>query len=161
MPDDLGAAVIVVNHLRTVETHLHEILSRYTGMPVDLITDGMRVRPNQVFIIPSNRDLHILDGAFRLHPLSKPRGWPDVITICLLSLAQHWGGQLIAVIMSGLDGDGAAAMCRIKGVGGITIAQAPGTAGHAGMPDSAIASGCIDFILPPEAIARKIVELTS
>ncbi len=157
LPNDMDAAVVIVNHLRTVETHLHEILPRHTDMPVSMITDGLVVRPNQVFIIPSNRDLHVAHGAFRLRPLSKPRGWPDVITICLLSLAQHWNGQVIAVIVSGLDGDGAAAMCCIRDVGGITIAQEPDTAGQPGMPTSAIESGCIDFILSPEAIAQKIV----
>jgi two-component system chemotaxis response regulator CheB len=160
LPNDMNVAIVIVNHLRTVETRLHDILPRYTEMPVRMITDGLAVCPNQVFIIPSNRDLHVAKGAFQLRPLSKPRGWPDVITICLQSLARHWNGQLIAVIVSGLDGDGAAAMCCIRDVGGITIAQEPNTAEQPAMPTSAIASGCIDFILSPEAIAQKIVCIT-
>ena len=159
LPNDMDAAIVIVNHLRMVETRLHEILPRYTDMPVKMITHGLVVRPNEVFIIPSNRDLHVAKGAFQLRPLSKPRGWPDVITICLLSLARHWEGQLIAVIVSGLDGDGAAAMCCIRAVGGITIAQEPDTAEQPAMPTSAIASGCIDFIMSPEAIAQKIVSI--
>ena len=156
----MGVAVVIVNHLRTVETHLHEILPRYTKMRVCMITDGLTVRPNQVYIIPSKRDLHIAQGAFHLRPLSKPRGWPDVITICLLSLVRHWRGQLIAIIVSGLDGDGADAMCCIRDVGGITIAQQPDTAGQPDMPTSAIASGCIDFILSPESIGRKVADIS-
>jgi chemotaxis response regulator CheB len=112
-----------------------------------------------VFIIPSQRDLHVLDGEFRLKAISKLRGWPDVITVFLRSLAQHWDGKLIAVIVSGYDGDGAAALCDIKEVGGTTIAQNLETAGHPDMPASAIASGCIDFILSPEDIAREIVRI--
>lgn len=159
LPDDMGAAVVIVNHLRTVATLLHEILPRYTEMPVELITERLLIQPNHVFIIPEQRDLHVLDGEFRLKPISKPRGWPDVITVFLRSLTEHWDGKLIAVIVSGYDGDGAAALCGVKEVGGITIAQKFDTAGQPDMPESAVASGCIDFILSPEDIARKIAEV--
>ena len=160
LPPDLGVAVVIVNHLRVVVTRLHEILPRFTSMPVELITEGMPVRPNCVFIIPEKRDLHIVDGEFRLEPLSKPRGWPDVITVFLRSLAQHWRGKLIAVIVSGYDGDGADALCEIRDAGGVTIAQTSATAGQPDMPESAVASGCIDFVLSPEKIAGRIVEIS-
>jgi two-component system, chemotaxis family, protein-glutamate methylesterase/glutaminase len=156
LPSDLGVAVVIVNHLRTVATLLHEILPRYTNMPVELITERLDIQPNHVFVIPENRDLHILEDEFRLKPISKPRGWPDVITVFLRSLTLHWGGKLIAVIVSGYDGDGAAALCGIKEAGGITIAQLPDSAAQPDMPESAIASGCIDFILSPEDIVKEI-----
>ena len=159
LPADMGVAIVIVNHLRTVDTRLHEILPRYTEMPVVLISEGLDLQPNHVFIIPPLRDLHVLNGEFRLKPISKPRGWPDVITIFLRSLTENWDGQLIAVIVSGYDGDGADALCGIKDVGGITIAQKPETAGQPDMPASAIASGCIDFILSPEDIAHEIVRI--
>jgi len=159
LPADMGVAVVIVNHLRTVATRLHEILPHYSGMPVQLITERLVIRPNHVFIIPENRDLHVLEGEFRLEPISKPRGWPDVITVFLRSLTSHWGGKLIAVIVSGYDGDGAAALCGIREVGGITIAQKPETARQPDMPASAIASGCIDFILTPEEIAQEVVRI--
>ena len=160
LPADMGVAIVIVNHLRMVATTLHEILPRYTKMPVELITDRLTIRPDRVFIIPAQRDLHVLGGEFRLRPISKPRGWPDVITVFLRSLTQHWSGQLIAVIVSGYDGDGAAALCGIREVGGITIAQRPETAAHPDMPESAIASGCVDFVLSPEDIARKIERIS-
>jgi two-component system, chemotaxis family, protein-glutamate methylesterase/glutaminase len=159
LPADLGVAIVIVNHLRVVSTLLHEILPRYTEMPTELITEGLVLQPNHVFIIPPQRDLHVLDGEFRLKPISKRRGWPDVITVFLRSLAQHWDGKIIAVIVSGYDGDGAEALCGIKAVGGITIAQKPQTAGQPDMPASAIASGCIDFVLSPEGIAQEIVRI--
>jgi two-component system chemotaxis response regulator CheB len=159
LPADMGVAIVIVNHLRTVATRLHEILPRYTEMPVELISEGLLIQPNRVFIIPAQRDLHVLDGEFRLKPISKPRGWPDVITVFLRSLTEHWDGKLIAVIVSGYDGDGAAALCGIKEVGGITIAQKLETAGQPDMPESAIESGCIDFVLSPENIAREIVRI--
>jgi len=159
LPADLGVAIVIVNHLREVATLLHKILPGYTTMPVELITEKLLIEPNHVFIIPEKRDLHVLGGEFRLKPISKPRGWPDVITVFLRSLTKHWDGKLIAVIVSGYDGDGAAALCGIKEVGGITIAQKLDTAGHPDMPKSAIASGCIDFILSPEDIAQKIRDI--
>ena len=159
LPADMGVAIVIVNHLRTVATLLHEILPRYTEMPVELITEGLFIQPNRVFIIPEQRDLHVLDGEFRLKPISKPRGWPDVITVFLRSLTQYWDGRIIAVIVSGYDGDGAAALCGIKEVGGITIAQKLETAEQPGMPESAIASGCIDFVLSPEDIAQEIIRI--
>lgn len=128
-------------------------------MPVELITDGLDIVPDRLFIIPSQCDLHVCDGEFRLKPISKPRGWPDVITVFLESLAQNWHGKIIAVIVSGYDGDGADALCRIREVGGTTIAQMPATAKQPEMPDSAIESGCIDYVLAPEAIGAKIREL--
>lgn len=156
LPADLDVAIVIVNHLRIVATQLHEILPRYTSMPVELIVEGLDIKPNHVFIIPSQRDLHVQDGEFRLEPISKPRGWPDVITVFLHSLTQNWEGQIIAVIVSGYDGDGAAALCGIREIGGITIAQKPDTAGVPEMPESAIDTGCIDFVLSPENIAVQI-----
>ena len=157
LPGDMGVAIVIVNHITMMPTQLHEILPRYTSMPVDLITDRLSIEPNRVFIIPEDRDLHVEDGEFRLRPISKPRGWPDVITVFLRSLTRYWDGKLIAVIVSGYDGDGAAALCGIKEVGGITIAQKLDTARQPDMPESAIASGCIDFVLAPEDIAREIL----
>jgi len=156
LPADLGVAIVIVNHLRKVATMLPEILPNFTLMPVELITEKLDITPNHVFIIPEKRDLHVLNGEFRLKPISKPWGWPDVITVFMHSLTEHWDGKLIAVIVSGYDGDGAAALCGIKEVGGITIAQEPDTAGQPDMPESAIASGCVDFVLSPEDIAMEI-----
>ena len=158
LPNDTGAAIVIVNHITLMPTQLHEVLPRFTTMPVELIVEKLQIEPNHVFIIPANRDLHVdSDGQFRLLPLSKPRGWPDVITVFLRSLTVCWSGKLVAVIVSGYDGDGAAALCGIKEVGGVTIAQKLSTAIQPDMPQSAIDSGCIDFVLSPEDIAKKII----
>jgi two-component system chemotaxis response regulator CheB len=159
LPNDMGVAIVIVNHITIMPTQLHEVLPRFTTMPVDLITEDLLIEPNHVFIIPANRDLHVDGEAFQLKPISKPRGWPDVITVFLRSLTHYWDGKLIAVIVSGYDGDGAAALCGIKEVGGITIAQKLSTASQPDMPQSAIASGCIDFVLSPEDIAKEIVRI--
>jgi len=159
LPADMGIAVVIVNHITMMPTQLHEVLPRFTSMPVELITERLSIEPDHVYIIPANRDLHVADGEFRLKPISKPRGWPDVITVFLRSMTRYWDGKLIAVIVSGYDGDGAAALCGIKQVGGITIAQKLSTASQPDMPESAIDSGCIDFVLSPENIAEEIVRI--
>jgi chemotaxis response regulator CheB len=159
LPADMGVAIVIVNHITMMPTQLHEVLPRFTTMPVELITERLLIEPNRVFIIPANRDLHVENGEFRLKPISKPRGWPDVITVFLRSLTEYWDGKLVAVIVSGYDGDGAVALRGIKEVGGITIAQKPETASQPDMPESAIDSGCIDFILSPEEIAKEIVRI--
>ena len=161
LPPDTGAAIVVVNHIRTAPATLHDILPHSTKMPVDLITEGLPIQPNHVFIVPTNRDLHLLDGIFRLRPMSKPKGWPDVITIFLRSLTHNWDGKLVAVIVSGLDADGAVALREIKEAGGITMAQAPDTAEWSDMPASAIKTGYIDHILPIEDIAQMIAQIAN
>ncbi|MDP1530214.1 MAG: chemotaxis protein CheB [Rhodoferax sp.] len=159
LPADMGVAIVIVNHITLFPTQLHEVLPPFTPMPVELITENLVIEPNHVFIIPANRDLHVENGVFHLKPISKPRGWPDVITVFLKSLTAYWDGKLIAVIVSGYDGDGAAALCGIKEAGGITLAQKLGTAIQPDMPESAIESGCIDFVLSPEDIAKEIVRI--
>lgn len=159
LPADMGVAIVVVNHVRKVATLLHEILPKHTAMPVMLVSDGMPIRADRVFIIPERYDLHVRNGCFHLAAISKPRGWPDVITVFLRSLARNWKGPLVAVIVSGLDGDGAAALRGIKAVGGITIAQDPISAKQPDMPISAIGTGFVDYILTPEKIGQTIVAL--
>ncbi len=158
---ETGAAIVVVNHIRKTPARLHNILPYSTKLPVELITEGLPIQPNHIFIVPANCDLHLLGGMFRLTPISKPNGWPVVITVFLRSLAQNWGGKLVAVIVSGLDADGAGALREIKEAGGITIAQAPDTAEWSDMPASAIKTGYIDYILPAEDIAQKIAQIAN
>ena len=156
---DMGVAVVIVNHITVMPTQLHQVLPRFSRMPVELITEELMIQPDHVYIIPANRDLHVDGEVFHLAPISKLRGWPDVIMVLLRSLTECWDGPLIAVIVSGYDGVGAAALCGIKEVGGITIAQTLDTAVQPDMPQSAIDSGCIDFVLSPEDIAKEIVRI--
>ena len=106
-------------------------------------------------------DLHALDGKFCLQSRSKLNGWPNVITVFLRSLAHHWSGTIIAVIVSGLDADGAAALKEVKNVGGITIAQTPEDAEWSDMPESAIKTGDVDYVLSLEAISYKISQIVN
>jgi two-component system chemotaxis response regulator CheB len=159
MPADLGVAIVIIDNLNTVPGLLQDALPKYTKMPVEWIKDGMAIQPDRVFILHEGGDLHVLDGRFRITPKSKPTGWPDVITVFLRSLSLHWHGKLVAVILAGYDGDGAAALRDIKEVVGITIAQKVETARQQDMPLSAIASGYVDLVLPIEDIAKEIVRI--
>ena len=156
LPADLGIAIVIVNHLSLVNDLLLEALPGCTDMLVDLISDRMPVQPNHIYISPEEQDLSLLDGQFRLKATSKPMGWPDVISLFLRSLSRNWHGQLVAVIYSGYDGDGASALSEVKAVGGITIALRIEMSGQPDMPLSAIASGHVDFILSIEGIAKEI-----
>jgi chemotaxis response regulator CheB len=159
LTNDMGVAVVIVNYLEDMADKLLKTLPQCTTMPVELINERLLIETNHIFIIPKKLDLHVTDGEFRFEAASKPAGWPNVITVFLNSLAQNWDGQLIAVILSGFDGDGSNALCGIKAVGGITIAQKAENAARPDMPNSAIASGCIDTILAPEDIAKEIVRI--
>jgi two-component system chemotaxis response regulator CheB len=156
LPADFGVAVVIINHLTLVNYLLLEALPHANSMPVELIRDGLEIKANHVYISEGERDLHILNGRLRLKPISKPTGWPNVITVFLRSLTRHWRGQLIVVIYSGYDGDGAAALRGVKDSGGIVMVETAETAKQPDMPLTAMASGCVDFVLSIEGIAREI-----
>lgn len=154
-------AFVIVNHLRRSRTSLPEILGRATSMPVQLIVDGMSVEPNHVYVVPPNCELTLCDSAFHLVTISKPFGWPRVITAFLKSAAATWRGKPVAVILSGLDADGADALRDIKAAGGVTFVQKRETAQHPDMPQSAINTGYVDFELSPEEIAYELARIGS
>jgi chemotaxis response regulator CheB len=159
LPIDLGIAIVIIDNLNTVPDLLRDTLPKCTKIPIEWITDGLTVAPDRVFILPPFGDLHVRDGKFRIRPKSKPTGWPDVITIFLRSLSANWSGKLVAVILAGYDGDGAAALRDVKEVVGVTIAQRVDTARQTDMPLTAIASGYIDLVLPIEDIAKEIIRI--
>ena len=160
LPENSGAAVVIVNHVRRFATLLHKILPKYSKMPVTLISEKLEIKPNNVYIIPENRELYIDNGEFRLREISKTTGWPNIITLFMLSMAKNWRGKIIAGIVSGLDHDGVEALHKIKEEGGITFAQKPETAEHSDMPESAIKSGYVDYVLTPGEMAKVIMKIS-
>lgn len=159
LPGDRGLAVVVISHFRRHVHRLHEVLPGHATMPVELIVDGMPIQPNRVYVAPTACDVQLLDGEFRLAPMSRRLGWPNVVTLFLRSLAQQWKGRMFSVIVSGVDSDGADALCEFRAAGGINIVQEPASAAHPDMPLNALATGCTDFVLPPAAIGPRIAEL--
>jgi two-component system, chemotaxis family, CheB/CheR fusion protein len=155
LPADTGMAFVLVQHLAPSHASaLAEILSRATKMPVTEVRDEPIVEPNHVYVIPPDRSMIIVRGALQLFP-REGRGAPHPIDQFFRSLAVEQRHRAIGVVLSGTATDGTLGLGEIKAEGGITFAQDE-TAQHEGMPHSAIASGCVDFVLAPAEIAREI-----
>ena len=159
MPTDTGMVFVLVQHLDPQHASmLTDLLSRTTRMPVRQVGAETKVRPNHVYVIPPNRELRMADGT--LHAEPRTLGVPHMpVDRFFRSLADDQAGKAIGVVLSGSASDGSQGVRAIKAAGGITFAQEPATAQYDGMPRSAIATGCIDAVLPPEGIARELVRL--
>src|ERR1019366_4060274 len=121
--------------------------------------DGMPVEANHVYVIPANVDLTIAHGALILAPRTQAAGSHMPIDRFLRSLAGECGSRAIGVILSGAGSDGSAGVQAVKGAGGVSFAQDQATAKFAAMPQAAVATGCVDFVLPPERIAAELVRI--
>ncbi len=156
----LGMAYILVLHLDpTRESAVTEIVARATRMPVLQVEDGMPVVPGHVYVIPPNHEMTIAAGVLHLGSRQKRRSSNTTIDTFLRSLAMAHGSDAIGVVLSGTASDGTLGLAAIKGEGGITFAQEPASAKYDSMPASAIASGCVDFVLTPAGIAQEIARI--
>jgi chemotaxis response regulator CheB len=126
-------------------------------MPVAEIQRGMRLKPNRVFIMPPRMDLTLADNQFQLRATSRPPGWPKTINVFLCLLAEAVGPRAVAVILSGLDHDGSAALKTIKDAGGSTFAQSD--ASYPAMPRHAVETGHVDYMLSASEIAAALLAL--
>jgi len=160
LPTDAGMAYILVQHLAPHHpSALTSLLKQETSMPVSEIVDGMKIKPNQVYVIPPNTILAIHCGVLHLMPRHGRRGQNLVIDYFFHSLAEDQGGKAIGVILSGAASDGVLGLKAIKAEGGITFSQDQDSAKYDGMPHSAIVAGCVDFVLPPDKIASELVRI--
>lgn len=160
LPADTGMAFVLVQHLDPGhESMLTTLLSKATAMPVTEVKQGMRAEPNHVYIIPPNTTMGILNGDLHLTARMEPGSRHMPIDYFLRSLAEDQGSGAIGVILSGAATDGTLGLKAIKAEGGITFAQDEKTAKYDGMPRSAIAAGCVDFVLSPEGIARELARI--
>ena len=160
LPGDTGFGIVFIQHLDpNHHSMLSEILARATTMPVSEAADGMAVEANHVYVIPANVDLIIAHGVLNLTPRTQTPGSHMPIDRFFRSLADECGNRAIGVILSGTGSDGSAGVDAIKAAGGVTFAQDAATAKFATMPQAAVATGCVDFVLPPEGIAAEIVRI--
>lgn len=161
LPVDTGMSFVLVQHLDPVhESALTQLLSKATKMPVREVTNNTRVQPNQVNIIPPNTSLTIDEGVLKLHPRKKTDGMHRPIDHFFHSLAEDCHERAISVILSGTASDGTLGCEVVKAEGGITFAQ-DDSAKYDSMPRSAIAAGCVDFVLSPEGIAKELARIAS
>ncbi len=154
-PPDTGIGFVIIQHLySSYESSMAEILQKYTSMKVSQVKDGMKVKPNQVYIIPFDRHVGVINSTLQL---LEPHGLRTPIDFFLKNLAEDQEDNAIAVILSGYGSDGSLGVKNIKAKGGLAIAQAPETAKSSGMPQNAIKTGVIDIISPPDKIPNMII----
>jgi len=157
LPVDTGMAFVLIQHLApNHKSLLTEILTKQTQMPVSEVQDGVAVEPNQVYIIPPNTKMVLSKGVLQLSPREKIYGKYMPGDAFFTSLAIDRGHKAIAVVLSGGDGDGSLGLKAIKAAGGMTFAQCQDTAKFDSMPNTAVATGNVDFVLPPEKIAEEL-----
>ena len=162
MPSDCGIGFVVAAHLDPTEkSHLSELLSRCTTMPVVLIENSIKVEPNHVYVIAPDQELAIRDGVLHTRKPTAPRGHRHPVDSFLRSLAEDQGERAIAIVLSGTGTNGSLGLRFIKAEGGIAIAQDPQSAGFAGMPRSAIATGMVDLVLLPDKMPEALLDLAS
>ena len=158
LPLDSGFAFIIVMHLSPDRPSLlPELLQKNTLLPIHIAENGMTLKANQIFICPENKELAVNHRQLQLITTPKHTGAYFPIDTFLQSLAYDCQAQSIGIILSGTGTDGTLGIKAIKDVAGITFAQDPISAGYDGMPNSAIASGDIDFVLPAEDIAAQLL----
>ncbi|MEW7983548.1 MAG: chemotaxis protein CheB [Candidatus Sedimenticola endophacoides] len=158
MPPDSGCAFIVVQHLSPDHKSLMaELLSKRTEMPVSRAEEGMQVEPDHVYLIPTNHNLRIFHGKLLLSEQTRDGGINLPIGIFLASLAEDQGDKAVAIILSGTGSDGTRGVRAIKERVGMVMVQSEDSAAFDGMPRSAVATGLVDYILPPEEMPEQLI----
>jgi two-component system, chemotaxis family, CheB/CheR fusion protein len=156
--EDPDMAFVLVQHLApNHKSILSDLVSRYTRMQVFEVVDGMKVKPNCAYIIPPNRDMAFLNGALQLLEPSSPRGMRLPIDYFFRTLAADQRERAICLVLSGTGSDGTLGVRAIKGEGGMVMVQDPETTSYDSMPRNAIASGLVDFVLPPDKMAAQLI----
>ena len=159
LPADTGMGFVLVQHLDPQhESALPSLLARATAMAVREVTQDLRVGPNCVYVIPPNVQMAISHGVLKLTPRAKNRGATRSIDFFFEALAQDQRERAIGVVLSGTATDGTLGLEAIKAEGGVTFAQDE-SAKYDSMPRSAIAAGCVDSVLSPEAIAAELARI--
>jgi two-component system CheB/CheR fusion protein len=156
LPGDTGMAFVLIQHLDPKhQSHLKELLSKASKMPVAEVNGETRIEANHVYVIPPQYNLGISDGVLQAPPRPE-RGRNMPIDSFFRALAEDRGSKALGVVLSGTATDGTLGLQAIKAAGGISFAQDAQTAKFDGMPGSAIAAGVVDFVLPPAGIALHL-----
>ena len=160
MPPSNGMAFVVILHLSPDhESNVAEILQRVTRMPVVQVNAPTDVKENHVYVIAPNHDLSMNDGQLVLSDPVRVRGAHLAIDMFFRTLAEVHQQRAIAVVLSGTGMDGAAGLVRVKGEGGLTLAQSPSDAEYDGMPKAAIATGAVDFVDTAADMPQRLINL--
>ena len=159
MPANSGMAFVVVSHLVPDQaSQLASVLQHFTQMPVVEVTDGLRVRPDRVYVIPPNHDMSLLHGTLLLFEPAQPHGRRLPIDFFLQSLAKDARERAVAIVCSGLGTDGTLGLKLVMENFGMVMVQAPDTADFDSMPRSAIATEFVDHILPAGQLPARLLD---
>ncbi len=162
MPADSGAAFIVIQHLSPdFKSLMKELLERRTRMAVHRVEEGMAIAPNQVYLIPPGKNLVVKAGKLHLSEQASRKVHGAIsfpINIFFHSLADSYAEQTVGIVLSGTGSDGTHGLQAIKEAGGTVLVQDPNTAEFDGMPQTAIATGIADSVLPPGDLAQLLYE---
>jgi two-component system CheB/CheR fusion protein len=157
---DSGMAYVVILHLSPQhESNLPELLQNRTMLPVTQVNQPVKVEPNHVYVIPPQKYLIMSDGMIRLTDPERSHGHPTSIDLFFRTLADAYGKDAVAVLLSGVGADGTIGIGRIKEQGGFAIAQDPNEAEYDNMPRSAIDAGLVDIVLPVSDMPAKLVAI--
>lgn len=161
MPDESGMAFVVIMHLSPKhESHAAELLQATTNMLVTQVTETVKVEPNHVYVISPTKNLEMLDGHIKLIDLQTLQGGRQVaIDLFFRTLGDTHKEKAVGIVLSGMGSDGTNGLKRIKEQNGLAFAQEPGEAEHDSMPQHAIDSGLVDFVLPVTQMPEKLVEI--
>ena len=159
MPTDSGMAFVVIQHLSPdFKSLMDDILARRTSMSIKRVVHGMEVEPDTVYLIPPKCQMTIADGKLHLRDKAPQPFFELPIDIFLHSLADEAGERAVAIILSGTGSDGSRGIQAIHDKGGLVLVQSPDTAQFDGMPRSALATGKVDFELPPQQMPQLLQE---
>ena len=157
MPPDSGLAFVLVQHLSSPhKSILNDLVQRLTRMKVYQVIDGVEVEPNCVYIIPPNKDMALLHGKLHLMEPGAPRGLRLPIDFFFRSLAQDQHERAICIVLSGTGTDGTLGLKAVKGAGGMAMAQDATSAKYDGMPRSALGTGLVDYVMPPQDMPQQL-----
>jgi two-component system CheB/CheR fusion protein len=160
LPIETGMAFVVIQHLDPNHpSMLTELLSRKTAMPVAEVSNGQDARPNHVYVIPPNTTISISGQTLHLSPREESHGLHMPVDHFLRVLAEEKGNRAIGVVLSGSGSDGTLGLAEIQAHGGVTFAQDAQSAKYDAMPRSAMAAGCVDYVLPPKGIAKELARI--
>ncbi|MBX9851313.1 MAG: PAS domain-containing protein [Cytophagaceae bacterium] len=158
VPSENDLSFVLIQHLSPdYKSLMAELLAKHTTMEVHDAKEGMQVKKNSVYVIPNKKNLIIKDGKLRLIEKARSQSPNTAIDIFFESLAEEMGQNSIAIILSGTGTDGTKGIEKIHNKGGLVISQDPLTAKFDGMPNSAINSGNVDYVLPPELMFEEII----
>ncbi|MBE9464305.1 chemotaxis protein CheB [Dyadobacter subterraneus] len=154
-----GMAYVLVQHLNpSHESILPEILDKVTNIPVNEITDDIHLAPDHIYVIPANKILTTYDGVLKLEPRENIKK-NQAIDVFFSSLAAVHKELAVGIVLSGTGSDGSLGLEAIKEHGGMTFAQDQESAAHGEMPESAVNAGVVDFVMPPEKMPDKLLQI--